>query len=251
VSASTVRLDLPAIDAALRGIQDNWADIDAQLQQRGIGRKDPFTSVVRNRMLCAYRYLDELAAQRVDPLSKSGAAAWLELNNRVHYGTDAALRKEFAKAIEANNEKYARNVGPIVGWCEKHTARGDSTDKLAAEVYVSVLGQPQLFIEGNHRTGSLIASWINLAADRPPFVLSVDNAIAYFAPSAEIKHFADRSTWRGRRRLPKYRKVFCGFWQQHVEEKYLLPPAAEPVEADAGAQASAPGSRGMTSAQAR
>jgi hypothetical protein len=239
---------MQAIDEALRGIEDNWADIDAELEHHGIGRKDPFTSFVRSHMLSAYGYLDELAAQRVDPFSKSGRAAWLELNNRVHYGTDAALRKEFAEAIEANDEKYARNVGPIVGWCGKHTARGDSAEKLAAEVYVSVLGQPQLFIEGNHRTGSLIASWINLAADRPPFVLSGDNAIAYFAPSAEIKNFADRSTWRGRARLPKYRKAFSEFWQQHVEEKYLL-RAADPVEADAGAQAS--GSRGMTSAQAR
>jgi hypothetical protein len=251
VPASTVRLDLQAIDAALRGIEDHWPDIDAELQNQGIGRKDPFTSDVRAHMLCAYRYLDELASQRVDPFSKSGVAAWLELNNRVHYGTDAALLEEFATAIEANDEKFAHNVGPIVGWCDKHTARGDSTDKLAAEVYVSILGQPQLFIEGNHRTGSLIASWINLAADRPPFVLSVENAIAYFAPSAEIKHFADRSTWRGRARLPKYRKAFAEFWQQHVEAKYLLPPPSEPVEAASGAQASASGSRGMTSAQAR
>ncbi len=246
-----MRLDLQAIDDALRGIQDHWADIDAELQNQGIGRKDPFTPVVRTHMLCAYRYLDELVAERTDPFSKSGRAAWLELNNRVHYGTDAALRKEFAKAIEANDEKYARNVGPIFGWCEKHTARGDSTDKLAAEVYVSVLGQPQLFIEGNHRTGSLIASWINLAANKPPFVLSVDNAIAYFAPSAEIKHFADRSTWRGRARLPKYRKAFAEFWQQHVEAKYLLPPGGDPVEAATRAQASGTGSRGMSSAQAR
>jgi hypothetical protein len=166
----------------------------------------------------------------------------LELNNRVHYGTDTALRAEFAKAIAANNEKFSQNVGPIVGWCEKHIARGDSAYKLAAEVYVSILGRPQLFVEGNHRTGSLIASWINLGADCPPFVLSIDNADAYFAPSAEIKHFADRSTWRGRARLPKYRKVFSEFWRQHVEERYLLPSEPELIEAAADAPADAAGS---------
>jgi hypothetical protein len=234
----TVRLNLPTIDHALRGIEDHWPEIDVELQRTGIGRKDPFTSAVRTHMLCAYNHLDQLVAQQVDPFSEPGMAAMLELNNRVHYGTDAALRAEFVKAIAANSEKFAKNVGPIVGWCQKHLARGDSAYKLAAEVYVSILGQPQLFVEGNHRTGSLIASWINLAAACPPFVLSVDNAIAYFAPSAEIKHFADRSTWRGRARLPKYRKVFSEFWQQHVEEKYVLP---EPQTPD---------SRGMISAQA-
>jgi hypothetical protein len=162
-------------------------------------------------------------ARQVNRFWEPGKAGMLELNNRVHYGTDAAVRTEFAKAIAANNEKCWRNVGPIVGWSEKHVSRGDSAYKLAAEEYVSILGQLQLFVEGNHRTGSLIASWINLIADYPPFVLSVDNAVAYFAPSAEIKHFADRSTWRGRARLPKYRKVFCEFWQQHIDEKHVLP----------------------------
>ena len=76
-------------------------------------------------------------------------------------------------------------------------------------------------MEGNHRTGSLIASWINLYAGYPPFVLSVDNAVEYFAPSAAIKQFADKSTWRGRRQLPKYRKSFRAFWEGHVDARYV------------------------------
>jgi hypothetical protein len=87
---------------------------------------------------------------------------------------------------------------------------------------VSIVGQPQLFIEGNHRTGSLIASWINLWAGYPPFVLSEDNAVDYFAPSAAIKQFANKSTWRGRSQLPKYHKSFRAFWEKHVEEKYVV-----------------------------
>jgi hypothetical protein len=70
----------------------------------------------------------------------------------------------------------------------------------------------------------LIANWINLAAGLPPFVLSVENAISYFAPSTVIKQFVSRSTWRGRSRLPKYRKSFRAFWQQQVEFKYLQAP---------------------------
>jgi hypothetical protein len=55
-----------------------------------------------------------------------------------------------------------------------------------------------------------------------PFVLSADNAIAYFAPSTEIKSFADKSTWRGQVRLPKYRKSFSSFWEQHIDSRYLI-----------------------------
>ena len=135
---------------------------------------------------------------------------------------------EFSSAIEATSDKFYNNIWPIVAWYDKHLARGEHRLKLAAETNVSILGQPQLFIEGNHRTGSLIASWINLTAGLPPFVLSVDNAIADFAPSAEIKRFADKSTWRGRTKLPKYRNAFREFWEGHVEERYVERAPREP-----------------------
>ena len=41
------------------------------------------------------------------------------------------------------------------------------------------------YIKGNHRTGPLIANWLMVYHGFPPFVFSVDNAIAYFAPSIE------------------------------------------------------------------
>ena len=113
----------------------------------------------------------------------------LTLNDRVHYGTDTPLMAEFSTAIESNVEKFNAQIDPIANWYWRHAGQGDHPYKLAAETYVSIVGEPQLFIEGNHRTGSLIANWINLHAGYPPFVLTVDNAIDYFAPSAAIKQF--------------------------------------------------------------
>jgi hypothetical protein len=219
---SRVRLDLSAIESTLHEVQDSWHSIDTDLQRHRIGRKDAFTSVLRDNMLSAYAYLDELLAEQVEPFSDDSIATMLELNNRVHYGTNRALKAEYASAIAANSEKFYGNIGTIVAWYRKHAGRGDHPFKLAAETYVSILGRPQLFIEGNHRSGSLIASWINLHTGYAPFVLSVDNAVAYFEPSAEIKLFADRSTWRGQARLPKYRKSFRHFWERHVEDKYVV-----------------------------
>jgi hypothetical protein len=215
------RLDLCEIDAALLEVERAWPRIDAELQRLRIGRKDPFTAMLRNNMLSAYAYLDELLARDIEPFSTTCLDHLLVLNERVHYGTDTALMAEFTTAIASNAEKFYAQIEPIADWYWRHARHGDHPHKLAAETYVSIVGQPQLFIEGNHRTGSLIASWINLYAGYPPFVLSVDNAIDYFAPSAAIKQFANRSTWRGRQQLPKYRKSFRAFWEQHVNAKYV------------------------------
>lgn len=217
------RLHLELIDLSLRTVEMHWKEIDDELALRGIGRKDtPFNATVRMRMLSAYSYLDTLLAQQIPPFSPESIDHMLVLNERVHYGTDQLLMSEYVSAIEATAEKFHQNIRPIQNWYEEHTKRGDHPLKIAAEINVSILGYPQLYIEGNHRTGALIADWINVYYGFPPFVLSVDNAIAYFAPSAEIKSFADKSTWRGRARLPKYRKSFLKFWESHIDSQYLI-----------------------------
>jgi hypothetical protein len=217
------RLDLEEIDASLKMVEMHWEEIDDELDLRGIGRKDtPFTETVRMRMMSAYSSLDTLLSQQMPPFSPSSIGEMLHLNQRVHYGTDQQLLSEYAKAREATAEKFYQHIGPIQQWYEHHTQRGDHPLKLASEIYVSILGYPQLYIEGNHRTGSLVANWITVYYGFPPFVLSVDNALAYFAPSAEIKSFADKSSWRGMVRLPKYRKSFLAFWERHIDSRYLL-----------------------------
>ena len=220
------RLNLDTIDFSLKTVEEHWTQIDDELDLRGIGRKDtPFTALIRMRMMSAYRYLDDLLAQQLPPFSRESIEHMLILNERVHYGTDHQLIAEYTKAINANAEKFSQHIGPIQNWYELHTKRGNHPLKLAAEIYVSILGYPQLYIEGNHRTGTLIANWITVYNGFPPFVLSVENAIAYFAPSAEIKKFVNKSTWRGQAQLPKYRKSFLAFWESHIDSQYLMKEA--------------------------
>jgi hypothetical protein len=216
------RLNLETIDSALKTVEMHWTQIDDELDRRGIGRKDTFDDVLKMRMMSAFRYLDDLLREQIPPFSKASIVPMLALNERIHYGTDQQLLSEYAKAREATAEKFYQHIEPIQQWCELHMQHGNHPLKIAAEIYVSILGYPQLYIEGNHRTGSLIADWISVYHGFPPFVLSVENAISYFAPSAEIKSFADKSTWRGRARLPKYRKSFLAFWESHIDSQYLL-----------------------------
>ncbi len=217
------RLRLDAIDDALKTVEMRWQEIDDELDRRGIGRKDtPFTDTLRLRMMSAYNELDRLLAQQMEPFSLPSIAEMLLLNERVHYGTDTRLQAEYTSAREATSEKFHQHIWPIQIWYERHLQRGDHPLKLAAEIYVSILGYPQLYIEGNHRTGALIADWITVYYGFPPFVLCAENAIAYFAPSAEIKSFGNKSTWRGQFKLPKYRKSFLAFWERHIDGRYLL-----------------------------
>lgn len=217
-----LRLNLPKVEQSLIRVERNWEKIDDELVLRKIGRRDtPFNADVREKMMAAYVLLDRLLRRGVEPFADESLGEMCELNNLVHYGSDSGLRQEYAKAIAANSGKYYRNIGPIKDWYERHMGREPHPLKVAAEVYVAILGHPQLFIEGNHRTGSMISSWISMHHGHPPFVLSPENAVAYFKPSGEIKMLADKSTWRGRRRLPKYRKSFKGFWQEHIDWDYV------------------------------
>ena len=218
-----LRLDLVKVEKSLNQVEENWKKIDDELDLRKIGRKDtPFNADIKEKMMSAYGFLDILLSEGIEPFSKESLAEICELNNLVHYGLDSRLRQEYAKAIDANSKKYYRNIDPILHWYTNHMKKEPHPLKVAAEIYVAILGHPQLFIEGNHRTGSIISSWINMYHGYPPFVLSLKNAIPYFEPSAEIKKFADKSTWRGRSRLPKYRKSFKEFWEKNIDWDYVL-----------------------------
>lgn len=219
--SNILRFNLQNVEKALLNVQKNWKKIDDELDHEKLGRRDVFDSVIMARMMNAYTYLDGLLSKEIEPFSPSGIPEILELNNIVHYGFDMQLRLEYNQAIKANSDKFVEYIGPIENWYKKHMTGEPHPLKVAAEIYVSVLGFPQLFIEGNHRTGNLISNWISMYYGHPPFVLSVDTAIAYFKPSKEIKRFADKSTWRGRARLPRYRRAFKEFWEGNIDYKYV------------------------------
>ncbi len=217
------RPDLKKIEESYAAVLQNWQTIDDELDSLHIGRKDtPFDATVMENMLIAWEYLDYFIRKKdYDLLSDKGGPDMLEINHRVHYGLDSSLRAEYRKAIKATAEKFTGQVGPIRKYYRKKSAAGTSVNKLAAEVYIAILGTPQLYIEGNHRSGSIVASWINLIHKKPPFVLSVDNAIAFFQPAQEIKKFDKRSVWRSFTKLPKYRKDFKEFWTNNCDARFV------------------------------
>ncbi len=103
-------------------------------------------------------------------------------------------------------------------WCETH--KNDSPWERAAGVYVRILSEPQLYIEGNHRTGALIMSYLLARDGCAPFVLSVDNAKAYFDPSSLIKKTRKRSVAM-LVKIPGLRNRFSRFLRDQADDRLL------------------------------
>ena len=96
-----------------------------------------------------------------------------------------------------------------------------SKQKSVTVDYVRMLSKPQLFIEGNHRTGALVMSSILLRDGQPPFVLSVENAAAYFEPSAVIRDIHKHSPG-SLFRAPGIRRRLAALLREHADSRYLL-----------------------------
>jgi len=172
-------------------------------------------------MLTAYEFLDAVVDDDLDLFGEDGLEALLQLNHLVLLGRGydpVAFGRHITVTRRQFFDYFRRYVKPIRRWYRKHET--ENPYKVAAQVYVGVLSQPQLFQEGNHRTGSLIASGLLLQNGCPPFVLTRHNALAYFNPSSEIK-FTDKRTVRGKLRLPRYQREFREFLQQNVNPAYV------------------------------
>lgn len=217
------RLNLREIEATLVRTKAQWPAIESAFRACGVGKKDvPFNDAVMCNMLLAYEFLDHLLAKGLDIFDADKLHHVCALNEMVHYGESSALRHEYNAAIVDNRDRFYRRIPAIRDWYQSKRSNA-TTAKVATKIYVSIIGIPQVFTEGNHRTGALIASWINVTDGAPPFVLSPENAVAFFCPSSEIKNSSALPYWRGGHKLPKHRKEFKEFWvaQTAVGERFL------------------------------
>ncbi|MCX7631401.1 MAG: hypothetical protein N2038_14285 [Geminicoccaceae bacterium] len=179
------RLDLGRIEAALPALQRRFSEIDAAL---AAAREAPDDELVHD-LLAGYALVDQLAGAGVELFARSGSEHLREVGTLVPCGEAPSRLAEFEPHRAANEGWFydARrgNTGGLVDWYQRHA--GDSPFERAAGVYVRLLSEPQLFIEGNHRTGALVMSHILVRAGLPRFVVSIANARCYVDPSTMIR----------------------------------------------------------------
>lgn len=213
------RLDLPAIEAALRAVQRNFPEINRRLQSP----RDRLDDTVVDNILTGYAYVDGAITAGIDFFAMGSVRHLLELNARVLCGIDPQNREENRTHLRLSEEHFYDDaqggIRDIIEWYQLH--HDESPWRRAAGVYIRALSQPQLFIEGNHRTGALIMSYLLAREGRPPFVLTVDNAQAYFDPSTVITR-TRKSNLAMLYRLPAIKKTFAAFLKQQASPSFLL-----------------------------
>ncbi|MGF6093862.1 hypothetical protein [Pseudomonas sp. 18175] len=225
---ATRRLDLTAIERALREVQSRFAALSRDFDEP----RDPLTDEVLQNVLEGYALIDEYVARGVDLFDLQQLNLMLEINATVLCGNDPARRLEYAQHLAATEVHFFNNVEggikDLHNWYCKHHA--ESVWKRAAGVYVRVLSKPQLFIEGNHRSGSLIVSYLLMRAGLPPFVLTLDNAEGYFNPSSVIRNSAKHGV-KALYELPKIKKKYAAFLEDNAPdpEQFFLRDTPAPV----------------------
>jgi prophage maintenance system killer protein len=185
------RLNLTEIEASLRAVQADFDQINRTLSTP----RDALSDEVRDHLLLGYRAVDRMLAEGRTPFRIGDSSCLLRLNHLILCGEGAEERPDCRQQVEATAERfYDLGDGGIEALVNQARAlQGESIWRRVAGVYIQILSQPQLFIEGNHRTGALIMSWMLASEGKPPFVLSVANAKAYFDPSALVKNARKRT----------------------------------------------------------
>jgi hypothetical protein len=194
-----------------------------RINQRLSARRDPLDDRVIENMMAGYAFVDTLVSEGVDVFARGNSKHLLELNALVLCGSSAARRDAYASHIEATERRFYEErqggVQDLVEWHARH--EDESAWSRAAGAYVRILSKPQLFIEGNHRAGALVMSCILVRDGQPPFVLSVENAGAYFEPSTVIRN-TEKNSPAMLFRLPGIRKRLAALLREHSDRRHLL-----------------------------
>jgi hypothetical protein len=170
------RLDLAAIASTLDATRE------AKLRA-GLDPTPETAADVSRRVLEGYRHVDALLADRVELFAYGGSAQILELNLRVLCGVTPERRVAFADHVEATRARFydrpGQGVDALNDWVKRH--RTASPRVFVAGLIVQVVATPQLFIEGNRRTSTLLASYVLARSGLPPLVVPPDRIPDYRA----------------------------------------------------------------------
>jgi prophage maintenance system killer protein len=185
------RFNLPAIEAGLRELQRAFPRINPVLSDR----REPLDDDVLQNLLAGYAYVDEMLAADLDLFAMGNLKHWLELNFIVLCGRDPARRTDYAKHLRATEQRFYDDaeggIRDVAEWYQRHQHR--SVWRRAAGLYIRVISEPQLFLEGNHRTGTLMMSYVLAREGKPPLIVSPDYAQDFFDPSTILKKTRKRT----------------------------------------------------------
>lgn len=216
--AHKTRLDLAAVESCLRNAQTHFSKINATLS---VKRTPPSDEVINN-LLAGYALIDDYLSKDIDLFSTGNSELILSLNQTVLYHSSPISSAEAEHQFKATTEHFyeAKNggIGDLMEWLALNES--SSIWKRSAGLFTYILSQPQLFLEGNHRTGSLMMSYMLMRKGHAPFVLSPSNAKHFFEP-AELTKKRRKKTLDEYLLLPKQTRQFAKLLKQEQSERFF------------------------------
>ncbi|WP_428033481.1 hypothetical protein [Amphritea sp.] len=218
--AKILPLNIDEIRSCLVDTQKNFNKINATLT---VQRKPPTDEVINN-LIAGYVRIDEHLQNGTDLFKIGNSRLILELNHIVLYHHADISVEEDKSQFKATKKHFydTKNagIGPLMEWL----AFNKNTDiwKKTAGTFTHIISQPQLFLEGNHRTGSLIMSYLLMRQGYSPFVLSYDNAKHFFEPAELTKNRHKKTLLDEFLHLPKQTRKFAKLLKSEQSSKFLL-----------------------------
>lgn len=212
------RYNLDAIGNTLRALQRAFPLVNPTLEDR----RDSLGDEVVENMLAGYAMVDSLLADDVNLFAFGHLQSWLDLNTLVLCGEEVIHPTHIADLIRATEERFYDDlkggIRAIMEWYEG--ASSQTVWRRAAGVYIRMVSEPQLFPEGNHRTGILIMSYLLGREGKPPIVLTPGNAKEFFDPSTRAKQLR-KGTFAMIFGMRALKLQIAGFLEREASEAYL------------------------------
>ncbi|HEC73233.1 MAG TPA: hypothetical protein ENI26_02545 [Methylophaga aminisulfidivorans] len=214
------RLNIDAIRSCLKDTQGNFKHINASLT---VKRTAPSDEVIEN-LVAGYKKIDSYLKNGTKLFEIGSSECLLELNQIVLYQHADISKEEQAYQFEATKAHFYKakhgGIGQLMEWLEFH--KNSNVWMQTAGIFTHILSQPQLFLEGNHRTGSLIMSYLLAKSGHCPFVLSYENAKHFFEPAELIKK-RRKKTLDEFLYLPKQTRKFAKLLKsEQKDRRYLI-----------------------------
>lgn len=213
------RFNIAEIACSLEQAQLQFKQINKSLNVR----RGSLTSEEVANMVEGYRFVDQLLAQGTDLFARGNSSLLLEINTLVLCGADKKNRENYILHIEQNKRQFYDDqhggIGSLMEWLAFHAT--DNLWRKAAGLYIQITSQPQLFIEGNHRSAILMMSFMLGRAGYPPFVLTSDNAKEILDQSTPISDFKKHG-FSALIYTPRLRNQLAITLQKSVEQRHSL-----------------------------
>ncbi len=210
------RFNIQAIGTSLKNFQADFPTINDKLDMK---REDVSDEMI-SQIVEAYIFLNDLLEKDMDLFTPAGLHSLLEMNHIVLCGTDPDQRMSYYHHITETRARFLERIKPIRKWVLQNINKTNPW-KLATGFYTMLLSQPQLFIEGNHRTGNVLLNYLLVSKGVAPYIVSPETAVEYLNVSGDIKFTDMDNTFESALNLPGYRKRFIALLKDKSDERFL------------------------------